>query len=63
MTRHETDLTADPNLQAWLQRSADQIAASTCPDCGSRALAQVKTTVKCCNCGKQWTVSDAHTTL
>lgn len=58
MTKHETDLTADLKLTDWLRRGAEQIKASTCPHCGSRALAQIKTTVKCCDCGEQWQVSD-----
>jgi uncharacterized Zn finger protein (UPF0148 family) len=55
----EHDLTADPKLQDWLRRGADHIEANTCPHCGSKALAQVNQTVKCCNCGKQWQVGDA----
>lgn len=61
MANQEHDLTANPKLTDWLRRGADQIKASTCPHCGSRALAQVNQAVKCCDCGKQWQVSDVHT--
>lgn len=56
MKQNEIDLTADPRLVEWLQRGAEHIQSNTCPNCGSKALAQVDTTVHCCNCNHQWTV-------
>ncbi len=59
MTKQETDLTADPRLADWLKRGADHIKANTCPNCGSKALAQVDKTVRCCNCNHEWQVNNA----